>query len=150
MIKTIRTKNIYGVISWLTDITDLVNVFNQKPDEKYIDANLPNDSYLYISKVTDNPWDASIWGFLGKVARFQVTIVSKSSFWAWEDAEAVLMDIVDSINNSICNEECQKIEDRGDVSVFSVIEDVQSPIFYTVKNRPYIVKDYLFYYWGLS
>lgn len=149
MIKTIRTKDVYDVIKTITSITSLVTVFNQKPSEEYINKNIPNWSYIYFSKITDTPTTASFSWYMQKIARLQFNIVSKTNFWAWESAESILMDIIDAINNAIANESCLKITTRW-VQVSSVLEDVQSPIFYWTKDRPYIAKDYLFIYWGID
>ena len=143
MIKTVRTENIYNVLSTITDLTDICKVYNGKPHKKAT----PSGSYMYIlkpSEVTNTP---SMSGYLWKTARMQFVIVCKDTFTDTENAERVLYDIVDVINNAIVQQDCLPISDWDGFTMIHVNEWPISPIFYDEQNRPLINKDYLFDYW---
>lgn len=143
MITTLKSKDVYTVLSWLTSITDLVEVFDNKPDDKYVET-LTDTAYMYIdmpndigSVSTTNQW------FMKKLARVRVTIFCID---ASVDAWVVLWSIIDAINNAIATEGCNKIFDWNGVGVSEVVEDVWSPLLFDNRNYPYVTKDYLFSY----
>jgi hypothetical protein len=49
MITTLRTTNIFRVLDAIPAITALAEVFSEKPNEELA----PDDSYMYLSLVTD-------------------------------------------------------------------------------------------------
>jgi len=146
MIYTIRWEDIFTVLNTKSNITDLVELFSRKPDERAT----PAGSYAYINIVSDN-WEtySNRW-YLMKRARITFTIVCKKSLWVSETEERVLYDIIDELNNTIVSEWCAKISKRWDFIVNSVTEDTASPIFTSEDNRAYIVKDYIFTYLSYS
>jgi len=141
MIKSISTRNIYNVINNL-DLCDGLTVYNQKPIERLT----TNDIYLFMSKVSDLPaYNSNKW-VIQKVARISFTIFSKASLFGDEDHQELLEGIVSDITNSITKQDCLPINDWDWVNVCDIQEDTISPIIYTGKWRPYVVKDYLFTY----
>ena len=150
MITTLRTTNVYRVLDAIPAITSLVQVFSQKPSDDYIESTVWDDSYLYMSIVNDstNAWSDSgtQWGSITKQSLISFNIVA----WlnkAWSDTD-VLSDIIDVINNNIVDEWCQKIAVWDGVGMNRVTEWSITPILYNTKNRPVIVKQYLFTYYA--
>lgn len=135
MILNISTRDVYSVLSWISNITDLCTVFNQPPSVE------PTTPYITISKVTDNTRAGSNIWFLEKTARISITIVWNAG---WDD-QWVVEWLQDVITNEIVVEDCMKIT-VPNVTVTNITEDTSSPLLYTDKRRQYIVKDYLFTY----
>ena len=79
-------------------------------------------------------------------ARVAFTIVSKLNFLVGETPESVLIDIVDLLDDEIARVACNKIDFVNNTRVLDVVSSTLSPIFYNEKNRPYIVKDFIFTY----
>jgi len=150
MITTLRTTNIYRVLDAIPAITSLARVFSQKPSDDYVKNTVWDDSYIYMSIVTDitNAWSDSWtnWGSITKDTIVSFNIVA----WlnkAGSDTD-VLYDIVDILNDEIADEGCQKIDNWDGVLMNRVTELSTSPIVYNTKNRPVLVKQYLFTYYA--
>lgn len=136
MIKSLSSIDVYNVINWLTNITSLATVFNQLPLDDYE----PSTAYIVIQKVTDNLINNSFKWTLTKTARISFTIVAPTL-----DSQ----DSIENIKNVIVNEiwdVCDKIPDRNWITVYDIIEDVESPILHDWKQRQYLTKDFLFNY----
>lgn len=137
--KTIRMEQIRSVVQpllvWYT-------LFSNKPDE----ADTPNDSFVYMSIVSDNITNASFQWYMMKEARVSFTIVCKTLLWVWETEESVLFDIIDELNTIMAREACNKIDVVDTIRVREIESNTLSPIFYNQKNRAYIVKDFIFKY----
>lgn len=144
MIKSIRTSDVYSFISLLPALTGICDVFSQKP----VEEQTPTSSYLYLSIVSDNVDVSTLQGIGTKLARVQFNIFSKVTYTPLEDEESVLMDIIQVLDDSIAKEMCNKLHVAWNVTLQEVLSDSRSPIFYNEKNRPYIVKDYLFRYYA--
>ena len=146
MIVSLRTTNIFNVLNTIGPITAIVEVNAGKPAEKAI----PDSSYLYLSKVTDNTTSATdsclSWWSLIKTAIITFNIV------AWLDNVKndtdILYDIVDVINEQIVDEWQNKINTWDGVRMRKVTEWSPAPIAYNVKNRALLVKQYLFTYYA--
>lgn len=145
MIINLRTTNIYNVLNGLAPITAVVNPWAEKP----IEEQTPSTSYLYLSKVTDNATTATdSWtegGSLIKEALVSFVIV------AWISAKSdtdEIFDIIDVINEEIVDEWCQKITLWDWIKMKKVTELSASPIWFNIKNRAILTKQYLFTYYA--
>jgi len=137
---------VYTILSWISNITDVVDVFNQKP----FDDSLPTDPFLYTRKISDVVGTSSNVWYMQKLARIELTIFSKAVLWVGEDHETILFDIMDVIKEEIVGEWCNKIAEWDGTFIWEISEDTESPILYDQKERPYIKKDFLFTYFGLN
>lgn len=147
MIISLRTTNIFNVLDALPAITAVVEVFSEKPAEEYVRENVWDDSYLYLSIVTDN----TTTGTDSKGALTKEAIVSFNIVAGLNKPNTdtdVLFDIIDILNEEIANEGCTKIPDWDWITVRRVTELSPSPIAYNTKNRAVMVKQYLFTYYA--
>ena len=138
MIISISTIDLYTVLNWLSDITDLTKIYNWIP----IDWEEVKTPYIFLSKVSDVAQVTSNEWYVEKVARISVTIVW--STW-WDDQENI-ENIRDTITDEIVNESCVKIAEVWSAIINDIQEMSDSPLFYNEKKRQYMVKDYLFTY----
>lgn len=136
--KTIRMEQLRETIDPLLSF----DLFSSKPEE--IDS--PSTTYAYLSLVSDSVQVATFQGSMLKTARVSFTIVCKDSLWVNETREQVLFDVVDELNNILAREVCNKINELNGLSIQNIFSDTLSPIFYNLKNRPYIVKDFIIEY----
>lgn len=145
MIVSLRTTNIFNVLDAIVPITTVVEVFSEKPVEEFA----PSTSYLYLSLVTDSSTTSTDSGVEGwsliKEAIVSFNVVAWTSLKSDTDE---LMDILDIINEEIVDEWCQKIVNWDWVTMKRVTELAPSPIWFNIKNRAIISKQYLFSYYA--
>jgi hypothetical protein len=106
----------------------------------------PATTYCYLSLISDSVETATFQWSLIKTSRVSFTIVCKQSLWLNETRESVLFDVIDELNNVFAREVCNKINNLDGLLIQNVYSDILSPIFYNLKNRPYIVKDFIIEY----
>ena len=133
------------MLNGLAPITAVVDLWAEKP----VEEQTPSTSYLYLSKVTDNTWTATDswieWWALTKEALVSFVIVAGTSIKSDTDE---IFDIIDVINEEIVDEWCQKIVNWDWITMRKVTELSASPIWFNIKNRAILTKQYLFTYYA--
>jgi hypothetical protein len=139
MIKTIQSYNVYDVISNISALNWLVDLYSNEPTPK-------NTTYWWISTSIQSPslW-SNKWAQI-KEARVSITIVSAHSDNLSIYEEVNIDNILNIITQNIVDEDICKINSRWDITSLYCIESNTTPLFFTQWNRSYKIKDFLIWY----
>jgi ssDNA-binding replication factor A large subunit len=58
----------------------------------------------------------------------------------------VLFDVIELLDDTLAREACNKINVTDDIIIQEIQSSTLSPIFYNIKDRAYIVKDFIIKY----
>ena len=146
MIKTITTTGIYNTLSTIVAITNVVELYSQKPHDSVVDnITWP---YAWFSLVSDvKSWKTNVWALTAR-CRLSISVYAPLSYdvGAWLNESDIIDNIISIITNAIVDESCTKISTRWSVWSMWCREWDQTPLFYTTSWRSYKVKDYFISY----
>ena len=138
MIVRLTPKNLYNFFNTISAVTDLCEVFANKP----IESAVPATSYIYFDIRTSSDTVAWNAGILFRRARVTLYVVwPETASWSLEQA---IESIIGEIDNAILQDGCDVIKAIDSLLISKIIEfkGGESPMWYTSKDRPIKTKDY--------
>lgn len=139
MIKTLKSVDIYTIVSALPWLSALVTMYSAQPT-------VSNDCYGWTSIIDQWVLTNSNRGNQVKEARVSITIVCPSQDNIATNEEDYIDQILDIITQWIVDEWCSKITNWWPIKWLYCTESTPTPLLFTAWNRAYKIKDFIIWY----